>query len=248
VASDNDAVMEISDPFQTSGILLAGTVQQQTGPFNNGSLNGLMVGNWQSVNPGDGHDESEIALFSCDGNGNFNNLVEDYNDAGTITEKPPFQITYSVAANGALSFPTQGNNVPAGFLISQNRAFWISTGENPNFGWFEPQTGGPFSNASLAGSYAGGSLAPLDYANGENDAAVGTADGAGTLIVNLDDSDPSGLGQDLGFLVTYSIAANGRGTAQAQGDQSASVVYMISPTKFLIMMPETDARLIVFEH
>jgi len=48
--------------------------------------------------------------------------------------------------------------------------------------------------------------------------------------------------------VSYSIASNGRGTAEAQGDQAPAIVYMISPTKFVVMMPKTDARMDVFGH
>jgi hypothetical protein len=219
----------------------AGTVLRQSGPFNNGSLNGLSVTYFQSVG-GDGHDRSDAALASCDGNGNCNILAEDFDDAGTITQKPPGQAPYTVAANGAVTF-SGGGNPPAGFLISQNKAFWVSAGNSPNFGWWEPQTGGPFSNASIAGTYAGGSLAPLDYTNGRNAVVVVSADGLGTITINEDTSKSDGLSQDLGGIANYNIASNGRGPIPG-----GAVVYVISPTKWLVLQPKTDADVEVLEH
>ncbi|MGA3056202.1 MAG: putative Ig domain-containing protein, partial [Candidatus Korobacteraceae bacterium] len=242
VVSTGEMLMEQSDSQHPQ----AGTVLRQSGPFNNGSLNGLGVSYFQSVG-GDGHDRSDAALASCDGNGTCNILAEDYDDAGTITQKPPGQAPYTVAANGAVTF-SGGGNPPAGFLISQNKAFWVSAGNSPNLGWWEPQTGGPFSNASISGTYAGGSLAPLDYTNGRNEVDVISADGLGTITVNGDKSKSDGLNQELGGIANYSIASNGRGTAESPGDPALSVVYVISPTKWLLLQPKTDAEVGVFEH
>ncbi len=93
-----------------------------------------------------------------------------------------------------------------------------------------------------------GSLAPLDYANGSNEVDVGPADGLGTLTLSGYSSQPWGIDQWFGTAITYSIASNGRGTGEAQGDHNPAVVYVISPTKFIVLMPQTDAELSVFEH
>jgi hypothetical protein len=124
----------------------------------------------------------------------------------------------------------------------------VGTGSNSIFGTIEPQTGGPFSNASINGTYAAGSLPPLDYVNASNGVLVGSADGLGTLTVSLDSSNSGGLQQKLGIIANYSIASNGRGTGESPGDQAPSVVYVISPTKFVIMLPSTDAAVLVFGH
>jgi hypothetical protein len=124
----------------------------------------------------------------------------------------------------------------------------VGTGSNSIFGTIEPQTGGSFSNASISGTYAGGSLAPLDYANGSNEVDLGAADGLGTLTVNGDYSQSGGIGQSLGTIVSYSIASNGRGTGEAPGDPAPAVFYVISPTKFIVLLPRTDARVLVFGH
>jgi hypothetical protein len=246
VVSTSELVMEQIDSVPaTHTSLQAGSILKQTGPFNNGSLNGLSVLYYQDIHGGDGLDQSGAMIFNSNGNGTGNVIASDEDLAGTITQRPPGQGNYTVQSNGAVNF---GAGNPAGFLISQNRGFFVGTGSNSIFGTIEPQTGGPFSNASIAGTYAAGSLAPLDYANASNEVDVGPANGLGTLTLNGDYSQSDGLGQSLGAVVTYSIASNGRGTAEAQGDQAASVIYVISPTKFIVMMPKTDARMDVFTH
>jgi hypothetical protein len=243
VVSTGETVMANTD-FNGPPIQV-GSVLQQSGPFNNGSLNGTTVMYSQDIHSGDGLDQSDAGVISFAGNGNFNLLAIDEDTGGTITQQPPGPGNYTVAANGAINL---GAGNPAGFLIGQNHGFFVGTGSNSIFGTIEPQTGVPFSNASIAGTYAAGSLAPLDYANGSNEVDVGPADGLGTLTLNGDYSQSDGLGQSLGAIVTYSITSNGRGTAEAQGDPGPAVVYVISPTKWIVLLPRTDARVLVFGH
>jgi hypothetical protein len=249
VVSASEFVMEGIDSVPgTQTPLMVGSVLQQSGPFSNASLNGLAVGYWQDIHCGDGLDQSGAFIWSSDGNGNGSSLAMDEDLAGTITQDPPSQGTYSVQSNGALTINCQGGGCPVGFLIRPNTAFMVGTGCSSEFYALEPQTGGPFSNASIAGSYAAGSLTPLDYANASNEIDVGPADGLGTLTLSGDSSKPSGLDQSFDTVVNYNVTSNGRGTAEAQGDTAPSVVYVISPSKFIVLLPKTDARVLVFEH
>jgi hypothetical protein len=241
VVSTSELVMEQIDSVPaTHTSLQAGSILKQTGTFNNGSLNGLSVLYYQDIHSGDGLDQSGAMIFSFDGNGNDNNIAGDEDLAGTITQhlNPPG--TYVVAANGAVDF---GAGNPAGFLVGHNLGFFVGTGSNSIFGTIEPQTGGPFSNQSMQGTYAGGSLAPLDYTNGRNAVVVVSADGLGTITINEDTSKSDGLSQDLGGIANYNIASNGRGTIPG-----GAVVYVISPTKWLVLQPKTDADVEVVEH
>jgi hypothetical protein len=239
-------------PFEAAGgggsPLLVGSVLEQAGSFTNASLNGTTVLYMQDIHGQDGADQSEAGIVSFDGNGYFNLTAMDEDLAGTITQDQPSQGTYSVGTNGSWTVTCGNGGCPAGFLISPNKAFFVGTGSDTILGIMEPQTGGTFSNASMAGTYVGSSLAPLDYTNASNEIEVGAADGNGTLIVSGESSGPGGLDQSPNTNVSYSIASNGRGTAEAQGDQAPAIVYMISPTKFVVMMPKTDARMDVFGH
>jgi len=246
VVSSSEMLMTSADSDNNGQPMQVGEGLRQSGPFSNSSLNGLAVFYMQST--AGSEDESGAGIISSSGNGNATLLVLDSDNGGTITEQGPGQLTYSVASNGALTFTGAGNNAPAGFLISQNKAFTVSTGSNPDFSWWEPQTGGPFSNASLDGAYAGGTLAPLDYSNSKEEIDATSGGGTGTMTVSSYTSGSDGLDQGFGTIVNYSMASNGRGTAEAQGDEAPSVVYMISPTRFVILWPKTDARIGLFQH
>jgi len=246
VVSAGELVMEQIDSVpSTQTPLLVGSVLRQSWPFSNATLNGVSVLYYQDIHAGDGADQSGAMIISFNGDGNFNVVAMDEDLAGTITQDQPWQGSYSVQSNGGVDLGT-GN--PAGFLVSQNKGFFVGRGKSSIFVTMEPQTGGAFSNASIAGTYAAGSLPPLDYANAENDVYVGSADGLGTLTLSGDSSRSSGLDQWFDTLVSYSIASNGRGTGEAQGDQAPAVIYVISPTKFVVLMPKTDAGVGVFEH
>ena len=90
------------------------------------------------------------------------------------------------------------------------------------------------------------SLPPLDYVNAVNEVDSGSADGLGTLTQSNDSSGSGGLGQSSANVSSYTLAANGRGTMQSQGSQTPAVVYMISPTRWVVLHP--DARVDVYQH
>jgi hypothetical protein len=245
--STSELVMESIDlsQGQNGSPMEVGSVLKQSGPFSNASLNGNAVMYFQDVHCGDGLDQSGAAILSFDGNGNGNSIAMDEDLAGTITQDSPQLSTYSVQSNGAASFFCQNGGCPTGFLVSQNKGFFVGEGCSSMFVTIEPQTGGPFSNASIAGVYSGGSVAPLDYANAQNEVDVISADGRTTLTVSGDSDNPgSGIDQWFGALANYNIAANGRGTMPGE----TGVIYVISPTKWLVLQPKTGADLDVFEH
>ena len=247
VVSSSELVMEQIDSVGGDNPLLVGPALEQQGPFSNASLDGTAVLYMQDIHQQDGLDQSIAGLLSFDGAGNLNITAMDEDLAGIITQDQTSQGTYFIDVNGAVTMTCSNPNCPAGFLVSQNQGFFVGTGASSIFGIMEPQSGGPFSNASIAGSYAGGSLAPLDYQNARNEVDLGTADGLGTFTVSGDASDASGLNQ-ISDNVSYNVAANGRGTMQGQSDPVPGVAYMISPARWVILHPSTDARMEVFQH
>lgn len=248
VVSSTEMIMEQMDAFTGAGELLAGSVLQQNGPFGTSSLSGAAILYIEDIHPGDGLDESQAGILSFDGGGNFNVVAMDDDLAGTITDVPPSQGTYSVTNGGAVTVTCAGGNCLAGFLVNPNQGFFVSTGTSSSFGVMAQQTGGPFSAASLSGPYYGGSLAPLDYANAMNDVIAGSADGTGTFTANGYSSSFSGLNQYTGANASYDIGSNGRGTLQGQGDPVPGIVYMMSPTRFVVLRPSSDARVEVYQH
>ena len=83
--------------------MCVGSVAQQSGTFNNGSLNGSTVLYYQDIHGADGLDQSGAIIFSFDGNGHGTTLAADEDLAGTITQEQSWQATYSVQSNGALN-------------------------------------------------------------------------------------------------------------------------------------------------
>ena len=238
-------------PFSTTNggaAVLVGSVLHQTGSFANSSLNGTVVLYMQDIQQPSELDQSLAGILSFDGNGNFTITAMDEDLAATMTQDQPSQGTYSVAANGSVSVNCQSGDCPAGFLIMANQGFFVSTGADAGFGLMEPQTNVSFSTASLAGSYTGDSLPPLDYVNAINEVDSGSADGLGTLTQSNDSSGSGGLGQSSANVYSYTVAANGRGTMQNQRSQTPAVVYMISPARWVVLQPTPDARVDVYQH
>ena len=69
-----------------------------------------------------------------------------------------------------------------------------------------------------------------------------------SFTLSGDSSSSQGIDQWFNTIVNYSVASNGRGTGEAQGDKAPGVIYVISPTKFVVLMPSTDAEVGIFEH
>ena len=232
-----DSVQGLGIPLQSGGALR----QTGAGSFNNASLNGVSVLYGQGLRPnGDGSytDAADVGLLSTDGAGDYSVTI-DQNRGGVISQSSAAG-QYAVASNGRVALG--GPQGLISYLVSQNRAFFVGQDSKVEFGFFEPQSGGPFSNASFAGTFAGGSLAPVER-NVTNGVAMGTADGAGNVLVNGDDSGPDGLYQYLGQAGTVNFAPNGRGT-----DDTGNIIYLISPTKSVILPLKQNTRVEIYEH
>ncbi len=228
-------------PYSGASTLWTGTALLQSGPFSTASLSGPTVIYYQDIHAAEGANQSGAMLVTFDGSGNSNTTAADEDLAGIITQRPPSPGTYTVGPNGAIAW---GNDA-AGFLVTSNKGFFVGINSNSVLAFMEPQTGGPFSVASISGSVAGGSLPPLDYDNSRNEVEGGNLDGAGRLNLNTDSSSSQGLGQVIGESVNYTVAANGRGVTD---EPAPAVIYLISPTKFIVLVPQSGADLIVLEH
>jgi cytosine/adenosine deaminase-related metal-dependent hydrolase len=99
-----------------------------------------------------------VGLDSFGGDGTFSEIRE-MNNAGVITSASTVTGTYGVDPDGVGrgSIGVPGSSLRAFYLAGPGKAFVISLGSY-EAGSFEPQTGGPFSNASLSGNYVVGTL------------------------------------------------------------------------------------------
>jgi len=240
VVSGGELLMiEIDDLSMGNFLVSSGTALHQVGAgsFSNASLNGLSVVEQQTQDVGQGGAKAQLLLLNTDGAGHFS-VKGDSNQGGSISQETDSG-TYVVSSNGRTTTGTQG---PILYLIDKNRAFALDTGSSVGLGTIEPQAPGPFSNASVMGSYVGGTLIPVEL-GAQNSLDAVSADGAGTVISSEYSSGPSGLNQGTGFNSLYNIAPNGRGSTP-----DGTVIYLLSPGKFVVLPNDSNPTLQVYEH
>jgi hypothetical protein len=140
--------------------------------------------------------------------------------------------TYNVASNGRTEIRVGGGYVAA-YVVSPNEAFLIVPDSSASFGFGDPQATGTFTNSSVSGAYAGSVTTPADV-NVTIYSGEFTADGAsptGNITGTEDIGAQSGASLGVAVNATYSISSNGRGTIQGG---IAGVIYVISPSKFMV--------------
>jgi hypothetical protein len=218
--------------------LFAGTVLQQASvSFTNSSLNGTSVRYLSGLATSGTGVKVEIGLLQTDGAGNFS-YNADTDDGGSFSS-PGAAGTYSVAANGRVT--ASGGLAPIFYLVNANEAFGIGTSANVTSGFFEPQSAGPFTNASLNAAYSFGQLVPsAEFASSAGAGQFQTGeivlDGAGNVSGTTDiitSSDALFPNQSLAG-GTYAVSSNGRGTVTYNGSIS-NVFYVISPTRAVVI-------------
>jgi hypothetical protein len=244
-------VME-TDTFSTGGYpLTSGTIlQQSTGSFQSGNLSGTGVFELTALDAST--PESQLGLFSGNGGGGFS-LTADQNNGGTLSSQSGTG-SYAVGTNGRVTLTLltgtgfqnsqlqQPQNDPVLYLVTTNQAFIIGTDTAVSFGFMTPQLPpqgqGGFS-ASLSGTYAGGSLPPVDTSVW-NVVSIAIA-GSNAITVTADNSNQNGLSQSQ-IAGTTAVAANGRGTVTVNGNPSYQILYMITPAQFFALLGDTTAR------
>jgi hypothetical protein len=221
------------DPF-APGLhpLVSGTMLQQT---SNGNLSGNSIFELAGL---DGTTtESQIGQFMASG-GSFS-LTSDQNTAGTLTS-PSGTGGYTVVS-GRVTLSGSGfqNSLPVLYLVTTNQAFIIGTDAAVSFGFMTPQSGSPFTTASLSGTYAGGSLAPVDP--GVSNVVTVAVAGLNTVTITQDVSNATGLSLNQATGATaLTNAATGRFTATL--GSTSEILYMVSPAQYFALSTDATAR------
>jgi hypothetical protein len=235
-------------------VFLGPAFRQTGGPFSNASLTGNSVFQLAADH------ELVAGQFVADGTGNVTGVL-DQNLNGSVSLNSVLTGTYMVAANGRGTLTYPGGQPIVFYMIGPNQAFLLRTPPaDPQIGLLEPQAPGPFTNASISGTFIGGtflSVEPPDFVlptSGNDDilaSGVFSFDGAGNASGTVDLSgDPitaaaGDLAPDEPFAATYTVAANGRGTMTVTSIAGGPyVLYLISSTNFFTMYvgPEPNAN------
>ena len=220
--------MEVDARTVSAQAVVSGTILQQSGsPYAASSLNAASVVDLTGTSGT--NSDVLIGLITFNGAGSLTGTTDE-NNAGTVSLNSTVGGTYTVDANGlgrgVITITGTSSTNPI-YLVSANSGFIINTGSGVSEGSFTAQTGGPFTNASLTGSYALGTLPTISGAVMiSSDVAISTA---GNLTGTLDVA--GALGQTL--TGAYSISSNGSGTltlTPVSGTPLHEVFFLISPT------------------
>ena len=165
---------------------------------------------------------------------------EDVNRAGVLSS-PTFTGSFNspdTSGRGTGTF-TDNANVTSTFVyyvVDANNLRFFSTNTGlPGLGRAETQTGVPFANASLSGSYAFGSSGDDNFSvAGTKTVGRFTAGGDGTISAGAYDSVEDGTAfTNVSFTGTYSMASNGRTTVTLNPSTGAiqQIFWMVSPSR-----------------
>ena len=224
--------------------LLYGQALQQTttsGNFNAASLSGVSVVRTERLSlnsAGAPIPDAQVGLYTFSG-GKIS-LASDENAAGIATGNA-LSGNYTVSSNGRVSL-----NLSSGFggctdcvsvqtffyLVGLNQGFVLDFSGPVNSGYFEPQTATGFTASSLSGSYGSGTLDPLSQTSAL-DTAMFNSTGAGSLSGTEDQNLDGTLSPDTGIAASYTVGSSGRFAISSPS--GASVLYIISPTKALML-------------
>ena len=232
-----------SDPGPFAG----GEWDQQTMPaggsgYTQASLKGNMVFHLNGLSLAGTASAVSFETASADGNSSL--AIKFYGDrAGTMQASSTLTCTYAVEPSGRvfLSSDTQscGSNTPVIYLYGLDTGFIMDAAPGVDTGSIEPQSAGPFNNASLAGNYWGGTdEVVIQRAQTEVDLAA--FDDSVNITGLMDTGSTSA--QDVGAFfpaTTYAVNPDGTFSVSSSGGAVAGVI--ISNSKFVMFSPSTLA-------
>lgn len=198
----------------------------------------------------------QVGYMTLDGGGNVTGGSVDTNDYGTITSLAALTPrTYGMGAHGRGTVAIQSANGNANFVLyavngSKANLMQLDAGASALAGVTELQTGGPFSNSALTGSFALQlQRPPLVNENGYDRrefASIGSYsyDGAGTLSGTRDDANNGTSNPLVDIAGPYAASGqNGRGTLQATSSLNfrAYTFYMVNPARMYMLQTYNSA-------
>ncbi len=244
-------IMSADNAYGTVGAtgvndLLYGQMLLQTSStFTAASLNGTSVVRTESLPSTAGgapYADARVGLYTF--NGTTVQFSADEN-AGGAPKTLAQTSTYTVNSNGRVTanFPNGGlsgcvNCVGSGntyfYLVGPNQGFVVDLTTAATAGYFEPQTAISIANSSFSGNYAVGTVQPLAQAATYLTAELNST-GTGSTSGTADENSAGTLSPDVAFTGTYVVAPTGRTSSFTAPGSGNSVLYVISPTRALLL-------------
>jgi hypothetical protein len=213
IVSATEAFLIGSDPVTDSVPLYSGVTAQQMGaPFSKASMNGVFVYTTQgAVNSGAnaGLADSSAGLISLDGAGNFS-VSGDENMASAISQ-PNFSGNYDIDTNGRVTLT--GGVTPPVIYLSRDVGFIVGTDDSASGGTFQKQSQDAVEKTTLDGTVSYFStIGVVSLWNITSETAFSGGTYNGYWDVGIAYFFPKTY---IRFTGNYTIAANGRGIANA---------------------------------
>jgi hypothetical protein len=232
-------VLILGSDNQTSNSAFAGEMLKQSGTFTANPLSGAYIGYQSGQGTTAGTSRATLLLLNASGTGISGTQLR--NDAGTFQLKSITGITYSVTSSGRLTTTGSGTNPPIFRLVNANQVFELNGSSTVDSGFFQSQTGGPFTNSSASGAYAFGTIDPQE-ANASVNSGVASFTPATTTVNVTEDKNGSGSQSlDQTQSMSYSIDSTGLVsiplgcTNTATSTTCQAILYVISPTRAVLM-------------
>lgn len=252
--------MESDAPSPATPLLNGAFLQQQTpvGGFSNASLTGGTVMHLTGrVGSGCGNNSGPApnvlaGLLTGNATGTLT-LTYDQNCGGSATSVTALPGTSTVDSNGRTAIRLGGSYLVA-YLVSSNQAFFVVPDSSVLFGFGDPQSATSFTNSALSGAYAGLATTPMTLGvtifSGEF--AANGASPSGSISGSEDIGAPGGASSGVSVSSMYSISStptNGRGTFTGSVGGNRAIVYVVSPSKFVVVSTsDPNPAVLVFEH
>ena len=264
VVSGSEMFVLNNDAAAASVPRFSGSALKQNKPgggFALGALNGISIFAFNAYDVS--HSQANVAIgqITANGSGTITSASIDQNADGTILTASS-NGTYTMAASGRGVVIITGLRQEVVYVVDTGKGFLLEgttadPGNDSGLGFFEPQTGGPFSGTTLTGQFQFGTIEPTTtlvtnvggafvISNAANPPIIGTSDSS--------DASPS-LDPDHAFTAVYStsVASTGRGVVSvtpATQTPFPIIIWAISPTKFLGVSgdaTDTNSAIFVFE-
>jgi hypothetical protein len=266
VSSSQAFLVEIDDAASATSstpYLSLGSIRTQvgypfptslSGGFGNGTSVGALSGQYFSATSNNYvPDVAVIAISTSSGSGNLGvSLTE--NRAGTVSNASASSATFIQGDQyGRVAIQGLDQQIsPAFYTINGNQAFCIGGIEsNPFFGIVEPQSSGPFSAATIKGSFIQGTFAP-SLSSVPNISGVISFDGVSAVTGTENESASSRLTITGSYQLTSTGATDGSGTMALTSPATFNgAFYIVSPSEVVMVSTtagDNNPRVIIIGH
>lgn len=231
-----------TDTLTADTPILSGEINLQTGPFSTSTLNNsnyVFYGSGIDLS-NDNANSTTLGQIATTTNGLATETL-DQNSGGTEQAEQVQSITLNLASNGRATVGGGSGNPPIFYFINSSSAYVVGTDNTDVFGYLQQQSGAPYSNASLSGTYFVGGNAP--NIGSEFDTGTVNLNGSGSFTATVDSAaapqngglEPNGSVSGAYCFSSSCTTVTALGQGNLGGGGGGLFGYIISPSQLVMM-------------